>query len=163
MPLFVAALGHRGWTALGVFAAAAASDLADGRLARRAGRATAHGAILDAAADVAFVLAGTTRAVGLDLLSWTVPAAIAASAGAYAMASLRRSRRAHAVALAHTPLGHTAGIANYAVVGLVAAASALPARSWTAVLAGTGALAVALNLAAVAARLFTPTAPRART
>src|SRR5581483_11183343 len=157
VPLFVAALGQRGWAALGIFAAAAASDLADGRLARRAGRTTAHGAILDAAADIVFVLAGTTRAAAVGLLSWAVPAAIAVSAGAYATASLRRSR------CAHTPLGHAAGIVNYAVVGLAAGAAATPGQSWDALLAGAGALAVALNLGAVAGRLLTPTAPRTRT
>jgi phosphatidylglycerophosphate synthase len=163
VPLFVAALGRRDWAALGVFAVAAASDFADGRLARRAGRVTGRGAILDAAADVVFVLAGTMRAAALGRLSWAVPAAIAASAGAYAAASLRRSRRAHAIVLAHTPLGHAAGIVNYAVVGLAAGAATLSAQRWDTILAGAGALAVGLNLAAVAARLATPTGPRART
>jgi phosphatidylglycerophosphate synthase len=163
VPLFVVALGHRGPAALGIFAAAAASDFADGRLARHAGRATAHGAVLDAAADVVFVLAGTARAAALGLVSWAVPAAIAASAGVYATASLRRSRRARTVVLAQSRLGHVAGVANYAVAGLAAAAVAVPAAAWSAVLAGTGGLVVALNLGAAAARLLTPTVPRART
>jgi len=161
--LFVAALGDGGWLAVGVFALAAASDFADGRLARRGGRATAHGAVLDAAADIVFVLAGSARAARLGLVSWAVPAAIAGSAGAYALVSVLRSRRAGGMELARSRVGHAAGVANYAVVGLAAGSRALPARAWSGALAAAAALAVALNLGAVGARLLRPTAPRART
>src|SRR5512145_2187196 len=60
---------------LALFTLAAASDFFDGILARRAGRPTRHGAVLDTVADVAFVLAATGAAAALGLVPTAVPAA----------------------------------------------------------------------------------------
>lgn len=54
--LVLLAAGREGW-ALGLYIAAAATDLIDGWLARREGRASAFGAQLDAAVDNLFSLA----------------------------------------------------------------------------------------------------------
>jgi phosphatidylglycerophosphate synthase len=137
---------------LGLFVVAAATDFFDGIVARRTGGPTAHGAVLDNVADIAFVLAGTATAAAFGLVPAAVPAAIVVSVAAYALASLRRSRRGPSVALARSRVGHAAGVLNYALLGLVAIALAVPAR-WEGVLRVASLVTVAVNLAAVLGRL----------
>jgi phosphatidylglycerophosphate synthase len=153
--LATAAPAERGaWTPLVLFGMAAASDFADGVIARRAGAASAHGAVLDVVADVAFVVGATAAAASLGLVWPLVPAAIAVSVAAYAIASVGRARRRRRVDLARSRLGHAAGVLNYALVGLVSGAVALPGPVWPVLLATGSALVVAANLGAVAARLI---------
>jgi phosphatidylglycerophosphate synthase len=149
---FPAAVARGGWTALVLFAAAAASDYVDGPLARRAGRPTAYGAVLDNVADVAFVLIGTGAAAAAGAVGWLVPLAIACSATAYALASLARTRAAGTPVRAYSAIGHAAGVSNYALVGLFAGSLALPGPAWSPILAVGAAAVVGLNLAAVALR-----------
>jgi len=134
-----------------LFAAAAASDFFDGRLARLS-RATAHGALLDTVADVAFVLGATGGGAALGLVPWAAPAAIAAAVAAYALASLRRSTREGAWRLARSRVGHAAGVVNYGLAGLVAGAVALPHPGWIPALGLASVVVVAVNAAAVLAR-----------
>lgn len=56
-PTLALLLLHRPWAALAVYSLAAATDLVDGWLARRSGRASSFGAQLDAAVDNVFSLA----------------------------------------------------------------------------------------------------------
>ncbi|HLY39322.1 MAG TPA: CDP-alcohol phosphatidyltransferase family protein [Candidatus Binatia bacterium] len=146
--LFPYALGAASarWVALLLFVVAAASDYLDGIVARRGRGPTAHGAILDNVADVAFVLAGTAAGARLGLVPVAVPVAIALAVAGYALASARRGTPARSA------LGHAAGVANYALAGLLAGAVAWPGRPWSVVLAGASAVVVALNLGAVVAR-----------
>lgn len=149
---FPAAAARGDWSAVAVFALAAASDYADGPLARRAGRPSAYGTVLDNVADVAFVLAGTATAASAGAVTWLVPAAIAGAAIAYAAASLARTRAAGAPVRAYSAIGHAAGVCNYALVGGYAGSVALPGALWPPVLALGAAVVVALNLGAVALR-----------
>jgi len=142
------ALVRGGWLPPLLFVVAAASDYVDGPLARRAGRASSYGGVLDNVADVAFVLAGTGTAAWLGLVSWATPAAIACSSGSYALASRRLSRGTEAPQLARSRLGHWAGVCNYACVGVVAVGD-LAGRP---LVAGAGWLTAAVNLFAVASR-----------
>jgi phosphatidylglycerophosphate synthase len=136
-----------------LFCVAAATDFFDGIVARRvAGGPTAHGAILDNLADVAFVMAGTATAAALGLVPVAAPLAIAVSVSAYVLASVRRSSETASVSLARSRLGHAAGVLNYALVGLVAIALAWGAR-WEVFLWAAGVVVAAVNLAAVARRL----------
>lgn len=130
---------------------AAVSDYVDGPLARRAGTAGARGAVLDNLADIAFVLAGLATAVALGLVPWIVPASIALSAGAYAIASLRARRGAPR--LARSRIGHAGGVMNYVCLGVVAGAVAWPSPAWSAPLTAAAIATAAVNLAAVASRL----------
>jgi CDP-diacylglycerol--glycerol-3-phosphate 3-phosphatidyltransferase len=150
--VFPAAAARGGWSAVLVFAAAAVSDYTDGPLARRGGRPTAYGTLLDNVADIAFVLAGTATASAAGAIPWLVPATIAASATAYAVASLSRTRAAGAPARAYSAIGHAAGVCNYALVGLYAGSIALPGPVWSPVLVLGAAVVVALNSGAVALR-----------
>jgi phosphatidylglycerophosphate synthase len=135
-----------------LFMLAAATDFFDGIVARRTGGPTAHGAVLDNVADIAFVLAGTATAAAFGLVPIAVPAAIVVSVAAYALASLRRTRSAPALTLARSRVGHAAGVLNYALLGLVAIALAVSAR-WDGVLRAASFVTVAMNVAAVLCRL----------
>jgi phosphatidylglycerophosphate synthase len=130
---------------------AALSDYTDGPLARRRGTASLRGAVLDSVADIAFVLSGLATAAALGLVSWVVPASIGLSAGAFAAASAHP--RPPEDRLARTRLGHWAGIANYACLGVVTAAVAWPDSRWAPLLAVAATTTAGLNVAAVAGRL----------
>lgn len=139
--------GEARWLPLLLFAVAAATDFFDGIVARRGRGATRHGAVLDNLADIAFVLAGTTAAARVGLVAPAAPLAIGGAVAAYAVASLRGR------AMARSAVGHAAGVLNYALVGLVTGAVALPARGWSAVLAGASWIVVGVNLTAVLERI----------
>jgi phosphatidylglycerophosphate synthase len=130
---------------------AALSDWADGPLARRTGTATLRGAVLDNVADIAFVLGGLVTAAALGLVPWILPAAIALSAGAYALAS--RRARPTGGGLARSGLGHWGGVLNYACLGGAAAAVGWPHPAWATPLGALALVTAGVNLAAVACRL----------
>ena len=141
-----------GWPALVAWMAASLSDYLDGPLARRRGTSSPRGAILDNVADVVFVLVGLTTAAALGLVSWLVPVSIGLSAGAYAVASARRRGGDGTPRLARSRLGHWAGVANYACLGVAAGAVAWPGPWWAPLLTAAGATTAGVNLAAVAGR-----------
>ena len=147
--------GERRWLPPVLFAVAAASDFFDGVLARRGRGATRHGAVLDNLADVAFVLAGTVAGAIRGLVPRAVPLAIVLAFAAYAAASLRGRQVARSAA------GHTAGVLNYALVGLIAGAAVVPGPAWAPFLAAAGWIVTGVNLAALLSRLRlgTRTAP----
>jgi len=138
-----------GSTPLLLVLVAAATDFFDGRLARRAGTTSRHGAVLDIAADVAFVLGAATSGAVLDLVPWVTPVAIAAAAGSYGLASARAGR------LAYSPMGHAAGVGNYVLAGALAGAVAFPGSGLAGTLGVVSFLVTAVNLAAVVGR-FVP-------
>ena len=113
--------GHRGaGVAAGLlFAIVAASDYFDGPLARRAGRASDRGRILDNAADILFVEGALIAAVVLGLTPWWVPASIAAAFSFYVIDSWRRTRDAPRPALIASRVGHWGGVCNYVLVGVL--------------------------------------------
>jgi phosphatidylglycerophosphate synthase len=149
-------------TPLALFAVAAATDFFDGIVARRAGP-TRHGAVLDTVADVAFVLAGTVGGAALGLLPWAAPAAVALAVASYVAASVSRSARRGRWGLARSRVGHAAGVANYALVGLAAGSVAIPGAAWPWLLRLGSLATVALNLGAVLDRLVPQRArPRPR-
>lgn len=137
-----------------VWIAAAVSDYVDGPIARRRGAVSTRGALLDVVADVAFVLGGLVTATALGLIVWIVPASIVGSVGGYVLASIRISRRVGPPRLARSTIGHWAGIVNWACVGVVAGAVALPALIGPRLLDVAGAATAAINLAAVGTRLL---------
>jgi phosphatidylglycerophosphate synthase len=151
--VFARTFADGAWSPLCAFAVAAVSDYVDGPLARRAGGPTPHGVLLDAGADVVFVLVATITGVTAGRLSWTVPAAIACAATPYLLATARRSRAEGGPARAYSTVGHWAGVCNYALAGLLAGSAALPGAAWTTVLPMGSTVVVALNLAAGALRL----------
>jgi phosphatidylglycerophosphate synthase len=152
------AMAGGGPVALWLVTLAAASDFVDGHLARRAGRPTSYGALLDSGADFAIVLGGSVQGARLGLVPWLVPIAIGAAVAAYLAATVRSSLRAGRPQPARSVAGRAAGVANYALVLLVTATLAIPGGWWGSVLTAASAAVIALNLGAVTERCL----PRAR-
>jgi phosphatidylglycerophosphate synthase len=139
--------GRRPWLPLALFGVAAASDFFDGPLARRSGGGTRHGAVLDNLADIAFVLGASASGAALGRLPWLAPVAIALAFGSYALASANGGRVARSVA------GHAAGVVNYGLAGLLAAAALVPETPCGPALRLAGFTTAAINLLAVLGRL----------
>jgi len=135
------------WLPLGLWGVGVATDLLDGPLARRLGGATRHGALLDNAADVTFVLGAASTGAALGLLPWRVPIAIGIAFGAYALASAGGRGEA---ARAYTRIGHAAGVCNYLLAGLLAGAVTRRGRAWDAVLDVAGLVVLLVNGGAAA-------------
>ncbi len=150
--VFPLLLVRGGAAPLVVWIVAALSDYADGPIARRRGAVSARGAILDVVADVAFVLGGLVTAAALGLVTWVAPVAIVCSVAGYALASRRLSQDG-GPRLARSRVGHWAGVTNYACVGVVSGALALPGAWWGTLLTAAGALTAGINLLAVALRI----------
>lgn len=147
-----ALLLRRSPAALLVWGVAALTDFLDGRVARRRG-GSRWGGVLDVVADVAFVGGGLVAAAVVGLVPAVAPAAVACSVAAYVLASVRASR-AGGIRLARSRLGHRAGIANWACVGLVAGEAAVPGWPLDDLAFVAGAGVAAINMAAVAERAF---------
>jgi phosphatidylglycerophosphate synthase len=160
---FPAVLARGGPWPLLVWLVAAGSDYVDGPLARRARSGSRHGRVLDPVADVVFVLSGLGAAAVWGMVPWVVPCSVVASVSAYAWASWRTSRQAHDVRLAHSAVGHAAGVVNYLCVGAIAARDVLAPTPWTLLVALAATATVALNTASVATRLLGGQLPRRAT
>jgi phosphatidylglycerophosphate synthase len=141
------------WLPLGLFALAAASDFADGRLARASGSASGRGQLLDTGADVLFLGGALVLFAARGRIPWVVPGAMGAAVAMYAHDSWRRARGSGMLALDRSTVGHAAGVANFALVGLLAAEHGFP--TWLAArVVDVGALATAsLNAASAGQRL----------
>jgi len=122
-PVFVALIGAApgtpvlGWLAVVVFAAIAASDIVDGRLARRSGSESNVGRTFDHLADICFVLAALWTYTRLGLVPWWVPAAIVASFAFYVIDSW--SRPTARGSLVGSRAGHIGGVCNYVLIGVL--------------------------------------------
>ena len=158
VPVFVWGVGSatalHGWIAAVAFVAAAASDVYDGRLARRFGQASDAGRFLDHFADIAFLLCGYGAFVARGEAPWWVPAAIALAFGTYVVDSWLRSQPAQP-SLIGSRLGHWGGVANYFLLGVLTFNAAAEIRllpaAWVAALL---VLVPVYSAAAVAARLM---------
>jgi len=106
-----------GWLAVVVFAAIAASDVVDGRLARRWGSASNVGRTFDHLADIGFILAALSTYARLGLVPWWVPAVIAASFAFYVIDSW--SRPTARGGLIGSRVGHIGGVCNYVLIGVL--------------------------------------------
>jgi phosphatidylglycerophosphate synthase len=106
-----------GRLAVVVFAAIAASDVVDGRLARRWGSESNSGRTFDHLADICFIQAALWTYTRLGLVPWWVPAGIAASFAFYVVDSWSRPRARGT--LTGSRLGHLGGVCNYVLIGVL--------------------------------------------
>jgi len=112
--LAAGATGNRRPPLMGPVAlAAAASDFADGRLARQAGSLDRFGRWLDAVADIAFILAALSCETRAGSIPVYIPLLISLSFTQYALDSVLILGSAAPVA---SHLGHWAGALNYVLV-----------------------------------------------
>ncbi len=124
MPVFVILVvaaeqdRHWGLVAVLVYAIVAASDVCDGRIARRSGHASTRGRWLDHLADIAFLLPALGVYVWLHVMPWWVPASIAIAFAFYAADSHWRNPGNGTVPLA-SRIGHIGGVSNYVLTGVM--------------------------------------------
>lgn len=104
---------------------AVATDVADGRVARRRGEVTPYGRLIDHAADATLVSVGTGALAFAGELSVALPPLIAVAFLQYAFDSRPIGIRN----LRHSRLGHWNGIAYYVIVGVPVMRDAL-GLSW---------------------------------
>ena len=107
-----------------VFALAVASDVADGRLARRRAEASPLGGLLDHGVDAAFVAAGSAALAAEGALPAALPPMIAAAFAQYALDS-----RGAPGGLRGSRLGRWNGVAYYVAVAVPLVRDAL-ALGW---------------------------------
>jgi phosphatidylglycerophosphate synthase len=123
-PVFVVlaarAQGHVVWGFLAVlvFASVAASDVWDGRVARRWGSASGRGRVFDHLADIGFILVALSTYAALGIAPWWVPAAIAGAFGFYVVNSWWRPRGVSPARLG-SRIGHAGGVCNYVLIGVL--------------------------------------------
>jgi CDP-diacylglycerol--glycerol-3-phosphate 3-phosphatidyltransferase/cardiolipin synthase len=126
VPFLAACAGAAGGGALAraavalIYAVAVATDVLDGWVARRSGTASSRGQLFDHATDVLFVGSSLAFFAAGGRLSWWVPVAVLGAAATYAHA-LWRDGHAGDTQRARSPIGHAAGVLNYALVGLLGA------------------------------------------
>lgn len=107
-----------GWTfgaiAATLFCVAIATDVADGRLARKRGTESALGRVLDHGADFVFVNSGLAAAAASGALTWLLPALVAIAFAQYVVDSywLHRARE-----LRMSALGRWNGILYFVPLG----------------------------------------------
>jgi phosphatidylglycerophosphate synthase len=104
-----------------LFAAAAASDFADGRVARSRGESSSRGALFDHAVDAVFVSAGAAALASVGALPLALAPLIALAFVQYAL----DSRWMRASGLRASPLGRWNGIAYYVIVAVPVVRDAL--------------------------------------
>jgi phosphatidylglycerophosphate synthase len=121
LPLACAIVAGEARLAAALFAAAVATDILDGRVARRFGESSALGGLLDHAADA------TTVVCGLGALAWRgavpepLPALVALAFAQYAL----DSRALAGQRLRASALGRANGIAYFVLLGAPLARDAL--------------------------------------
>lgn len=145
---FAIASGHE--LAAGMlFAFAVASDLADGRIARRFGEASPLGGLLDHASDALCVTAGLGALAHAGEVPLALPWLVAAAFLQYVF----DSRAAGNAGLRASPLGRWNGIAYFVLVGIPVVRDAL-CLSWPgrALVLGLGWALVATTLVSMADR-----------
>jgi len=114
IPFFASAVLHgQPVRALGLFALAVATDLVDGRVARRYGETSALGGVFDHATDAAFVAAGLAAVALLGEVNPWLPLAVVLAFVQYVVDS-----RAPLRPLRASALGRWNGIAYFVLLGI---------------------------------------------
>lgn len=147
--LVLALLDHAVWSAFALFWLAVATDVLDGRVARRFGESSALGGFLDHLTDAAFVSLGLAALVLRGEAPALLPALVALAFLQYVL----DSRVIRGEALAASALGRWNGIAYFVPVAAVVVRDAL-GLGWpgTTLVLGLGWLLVATTLLSMADR-----------
>ena len=121
-PLFVwivcqGAEAAQTWLTPILFAIIAASDIADGRMARTFGTVSESGRRLDHGSDILFVLSAFAAYAWIGVAPWMVPVAVATAFAVYVIDSWRPGAHVHAGRSLANRLGHVGGVLNWVVIG----------------------------------------------
>jgi phosphatidylglycerophosphate synthase len=147
-PALAAAIGAEAHAqAALLFAAAVATDFADGALARRSGAASRLGGLFDHATDALFVTLGLSALALRGELTALLPLFVALAFAQYAL----DSRVTEGRALRGSSLGRWNGIAYYVLLGIPVVRDALgfgwPPAAWVAALAFVLVLSTLVSMA----------------
>jgi CDP-diacylglycerol---glycerol-3-phosphate 3-phosphatidyltransferase len=104
---------HAAWSAI-LLAAAIATDVLDGVIARRRGTASAAGRLFDHTADVVFVTSGLAAGAARGAFPWVVPVLVAAAFAQYVIDSYWMDRAGQ---LRASRLGRYNGILYFVPLG----------------------------------------------
>jgi phosphatidylglycerophosphate synthase len=138
---------------LAIFLTGAATDFADGRLARGAGSDTRRGRVFDHCADALFLFPALVVLASTKRLSVLVPAAAILAFGLYCGDGWRRGRPAGRIELRPSRPGAAAGVANYLVTGAAAVALWAGCTRLDQAVYALGLATAALNAGAALARV----------
>ncbi len=128
--LLYAMLSEAALLALGIFALATATDLADGPLARRSGAVQPRGALLDHGADAVFVVTGLAAlAVRGEITPW-LPPVVALAFLQYAAGFRFRAHPDARPSLRAGLLGRWNGIAYFVLLGAPLVRDVLSPFAW---------------------------------
>jgi phosphatidylglycerophosphate synthase len=105
---------------LAIFAAAALSDFADGRLARAGGRVAPGGRLFDHGADALFLFPALIVLAAFGRVPTLLPVAATVAFTLYVADGWRRRGAPGPIELVPSQVGAFAGVLNYAVSGLAA-------------------------------------------
>ena len=143
--------------AFGSYWLAVASDLLDGRVARRRGEVSSLGGLLDHSSDALFVAFGLGALALHGMIPWPLPILVGAAFVQYALDSRALAGRR----LRTSELGRLNGIAYFALLGVPVVRDAL-GLGWPspALVSGLGWLLVASTLLSMADRGITWTLSR---
>ncbi len=136
-----------------VYVVAAASDFADGRLARATGSASIRGRLFDHGADAFFLFPTLIALAWLDRLSFLLPCAAMVSFALYTLDGFRRGRSRGSIALLPSQWGAVGGVLNYVVAGAAAVTLALGPTAFDRIVHVAGLLTAIANLGAAAERI----------
>jgi phosphatidylglycerophosphate synthase len=159
-PAMAVAVAHEAHAAaLGLFVLAVASDLLDGRVARRFGEATPFGGFADHATDALFVASGLAGLAWRGVVPPVLPPLVLAAFTQYALDSRALAGRA----LRTSALGRANGIAYFVLLGIPVVRDGL-ALGWPAdaLAGGIGWALVATTLVSMADRAIAWQAARRR-
>ncbi len=145
-----------GAVAAAIFAAAATSDVFDGRVARHYGSDSDGGRTFDHLADIGFILSALAMYAGCGIAPWWIPASIGGSFAFYVLDSWARTSGGRRN-LIGSRIGHAAGVLNYALIGILVFNNSAGIHLLSpAALARLFWLVPLYSAAAVVARLATP-------
>lgn len=155
-PLFALSLDDAPIAPLSIALLACATDFVDGRLARALRTGSPRGAALDVSADGFFLLCALGSLAALGRISIASPLAAMVALGALGLRWRREPPRGRAPRRLPDRVGHAAGVTNFALVLVAAAAPLLHEGPWL----WQASLGVAaLNLAPPVLRRLLPGAP----
>lgn len=144
-----------GLVPLAIFALAAASDAADGALARAAGTASPRGRLFDHAADGLLLFPALFVLAAARGVPYALPYAAVAAFALYLLDGWRRGGSLAAIDLTGSRSGALGGVLNYGIVGAAAAAVWLDRRALDAVVYAAAFAIAAVNAAAAFERVQT--------
>lgn len=138
---------------MAIYVVAAASDFADGRLARASGSASVRGRLFDHGADAIFLFPTLFALAALGRTSFLLPSAAVVAFLLYTLDGWRRGGSRGSITLLPSQCGAVGGVLNYVVAGAATVSLALGPTPLDRLVYVAALLTAVANLAAAAERV----------